>query len=454
MADWGGLYLRQDLGASAARGRARVRRSSPAGMTVGRVVGDWVNRRIGAGRAAALGRAADRDPARAMLLIGTPAAALAGLFSIGLGVANGVPLMFSAAGRQPDTPPGPGIAAVSSMGSLGFLAGPPFIGVLADAVSLPWALATLILGAVVVFALARRAGRRPPRRAGRAASRCRCRELRRRHLRPRRRARRLDRRRPCAAGRAWGERHGLDGAAIQAGNHGRPARAVIAEHVAAGAARRGGGAASPTPRRPTPTASSRMPGAADVLALPRVAIATSCTAPLARARLARRRACRSPRVLVTSDQVENGKPAPDPYLLAAERLGVDPAGVPRVRGRAGRHRRRPRRGHDRVGGHDDARAGARWARRSAWPAGCRSTSRRCGWRRAVTERQRRWVGNVEGARWLETARTVATCPRTARTHPTQPQSTSPLGQRESSGRRSNDPPSTQCSERYWSGRSG
>jgi MFS family permease len=82
---------------------------------------------------------------------------LVGLFLVGLGVANGVPLMFSAAGRQPDTPPGPGIAAVSSMGSLGFLAGPPVIGVLADAVSLPWALSTLILGAIVVFALARRA---------------------------------------------------------------------------------------------------------------------------------------------------------------------------------------------------------------------------------------------------------------------------------------------------------
>ena len=87
-----------------------------------------------------------------MLLIGAPAAALAGLFLVGLGVANGVPLMFSAAGRQPDTPPGPGIAAVSSMGSLGFLAGPPLIGFLADATSLPWALATLILGAVAVFA--------------------------------------------------------------------------------------------------------------------------------------------------------------------------------------------------------------------------------------------------------------------------------------------------------------
>ena len=32
-----------------------------------------------------------------------------------------------------------------------------------------------------------------------------------------------------------------------------------------------------------------------------------------------------PAALVTGDEVARGKPAPDPYLLAAERLGVDPA---------------------------------------------------------------------------------------------------------------------------------
>ena len=156
MADWGGLYLRQDLGASAALA-ALAYSFFTAGMTVGRVAGDWINRRIGAVALLRWGALLTGIPLGAMLLIGQPAVALAGLFLVGLGVANGVPLMFSAAGRQPDTPPGPGIAAVSSMGSLGFLAGPPVIGVLADAVSLPWALSLLILGAVVVFALARRA---------------------------------------------------------------------------------------------------------------------------------------------------------------------------------------------------------------------------------------------------------------------------------------------------------
>jgi MFS family permease len=135
-------------------------------MTAGRLVGDWINHRIGAVALLRWGALLTGVPLGAMLLIGHPAAALIGLFLVGLGVSNGVPLMFSAAGRQPDTPPGPGIAAVSSMGSLGFLAGPPVIGVLADTVSLPWALATLILGAVVVFALARRAtARTEPERA-------------------------------------------------------------------------------------------------------------------------------------------------------------------------------------------------------------------------------------------------------------------------------------------------
>jgi fucose permease len=156
MADWGGLYLRQDLGASAALA-ALAYSFFTAGMTAGRIVGDWINHRIGAVALLRWGALLTGAPLGALLLIGQPAAALIGLFLVGLGVSNGVPLMFSAAGRQPDTPPGPGIAAVSSMGSLGFLAGPPVIGVLADAVSLPWALATLILGAAVVFALARRA---------------------------------------------------------------------------------------------------------------------------------------------------------------------------------------------------------------------------------------------------------------------------------------------------------
>ncbi|MEJ5915875.1 HAD-IA family hydrolase [Pseudokineococcus sp. 1T1Z-3] len=70
-----------------------------------------------------------------------------------------------------------------------------------------------------------------------------------------------------------------------------------------------------------------LPGALEALAaLPagRAAIATSCTRPLALARL-RAAQVQAPEVLVTVDDVVRGKPDPAPFLLAAERLGVDPA---------------------------------------------------------------------------------------------------------------------------------
>jgi sugar-phosphatase len=121
----------------------------------------------------------------------------------------------------------------------------------------------------------------------------------------------------------WGERHGLDGAAIQAGNHGRPARDVVAEHVSPEALEAEAAFLLDAEVGDTDGVLA-FDGAAGVLALPVVAIATSCMLPLARARLGAA-GLRIPDVLVSSDQVARGKPAPDAYLLAAERLGADPA---------------------------------------------------------------------------------------------------------------------------------
>ncbi len=72
-----------------------------------------------------------------------------------------------------------------------------------------------------------------------------------------------------------------------------------------------------------------LPGALAALTLlpqERVAIATSCTDDLMRARI-RAAGLPLPDVIVTRDQVADGKPAPDSFLLAAERLGVDPSRV-------------------------------------------------------------------------------------------------------------------------------
>jgi fucose permease len=164
MADWGGVYLRGDLGASPALAAAAFA-AFAGGMTLGRVAGDALNRRLGATRLLRGGAALAALALGTMLLVADPVAAMAGLVLVGIGVANGVPLLFSAAGQGDVEVSGPNIAAVSSMGSIGFLLGPPFIGFLADATSLPLALSSIVLATGTVALLAgRAAGRVAPDR--------------------------------------------------------------------------------------------------------------------------------------------------------------------------------------------------------------------------------------------------------------------------------------------------
>jgi sugar-phosphatase len=69
-----------------------------------------------------------------------------------------------------------------------------------------------------------------------------------------------------------------------------------------------------------------LPGATEALASladANNAIATSCTMPLATARIAAAR-LEAPPVIVTADDVVNGKPHPEPFLEAARRLNADP----------------------------------------------------------------------------------------------------------------------------------
>ena len=154
MGDWSGIYLKHDLGASggaAATGFAGF----SLGMALARLTGDRLNHRWGAGRLLSGGMALVTVALAAVLLVGNPVAAVVGFALIGIGIANAVPLLFSAAGRVP--PSGPSLAAVFTVGYTGFIVGPPLIGVLADAVSLPGALATLCVAGLAVTVLGGRA---------------------------------------------------------------------------------------------------------------------------------------------------------------------------------------------------------------------------------------------------------------------------------------------------------
>ena len=166
IADWSGIYLRHDAGASAAAA-AMAFTGFSLGMAVARLGGDLLNERLGAGRLLRGGMALVAVALGGALLIGETAPAVIGFALCGLGIANAVPLLFSAAGRL--EPPGPSLAAAFTLGYTGFIVGPPVIGILSDQVGLPRTLALLLLAALTVAALGGRAT--APRPADRAADR-------------------------------------------------------------------------------------------------------------------------------------------------------------------------------------------------------------------------------------------------------------------------------------------
>jgi MFS family permease len=152
MADWSAVYLADAHGASldvAATGYAVFSLT----MAAGRFGGDRLIDRFGV--VSVLRACAVLATAGLLLtVVGGQGAALAGFACIGFGMANIVPLLFSAAGRVPGVEPGRALAAVASAGYFGFLVGPPFIGFVAHALSLT---AAFGLMAFLCVALALRA---------------------------------------------------------------------------------------------------------------------------------------------------------------------------------------------------------------------------------------------------------------------------------------------------------
>jgi mannitol-1-/sugar-/sorbitol-6-phosphatase len=124
--------------------------------------------------------------------------------------------------------------------------------------------------------------------------------------------------------RWWGALHGVEEQVIAGIEHGRPSGEVIAAvapqldalHESQAIDLRQAGDVDDI---------VALPGAHELFASSRpVAVVTSCTHTLARARLGAA-GLPVPDVLVTADRLSRGKPDPEGYLLAARELGFDPA---------------------------------------------------------------------------------------------------------------------------------
>ena len=129
--DWAALYLRQELGADIAASGFAFAFFSGA-MALMRFAGDGVRNRFGA---VATMRFSGFIAAAGMLagaLAPNSGAAIAAFALAGLGIANMVPIAFSAAGNQPGLSPGAGISLVTLMGYSGILVAPSTIGFVAE----------------------------------------------------------------------------------------------------------------------------------------------------------------------------------------------------------------------------------------------------------------------------------------------------------------------------------
>jgi Na+/proline symporter len=130
-------------------------------MATSRVVGDRLNSSLGPEALARGGGLVAATGLGLALVVGSTPAALAGFAVMGAGVGVIVPVVFRAAGSTAGVPPGVGIAAVSTIGWLGFLAGPPAIGFAASVVGLRTALAIVVISTSMISLLSRSTA--PPR---------------------------------------------------------------------------------------------------------------------------------------------------------------------------------------------------------------------------------------------------------------------------------------------------
>jgi MFS family permease len=152
-ADWSGVYLRTELGTGAAVAALGFTAFSVT-MTLGRVFGDRLVERLGSVRLVRAGGALAACGFGLALLAGSPAAALAGFACLGAGMSSIVPIVFRAAGHVGGVASGVALAAVSTIGYLGFVTGPPAIGGVAELIGLPRALGVLVALGAAVAALA------------------------------------------------------------------------------------------------------------------------------------------------------------------------------------------------------------------------------------------------------------------------------------------------------------
>jgi MFS family permease len=140
MFDWSGVYFQEAVHVPASMTTLGYV-AFMGTMTGGRFAGDWLANRLG--RKKMLQISGILMGSGLAIAVGLPylVPATFGFLLVGFGVSSVVPLVYSAAGKSTSMSAGMALAAVSSISFIGFLIGPPLIGIVAQFADLRWSFA-------------------------------------------------------------------------------------------------------------------------------------------------------------------------------------------------------------------------------------------------------------------------------------------------------------------------
>lgn len=154
--DWAAIHLRDSYKVSddtAGLGYAVF----AGAMATTRFAGDRLRSRFGAVTLVRVSACVTLAGMLGALSASAPWGSVVGYGLAGLGIGNLAPVLFAGGGRREPDNPARGIAAVTTLGYAGFLAGPPLIGLIGRSVGLPLALGVIVVGMAMIAVTARAA---------------------------------------------------------------------------------------------------------------------------------------------------------------------------------------------------------------------------------------------------------------------------------------------------------
>jgi MFS family permease len=149
--DWGAIYFTQKFSVDAGTAALAYGFFS-AGMAASRLTGDWLRQTFGAVQMVVTSALLTAVTLAFAISVSSFTIAVVAFTFAGIGIGNIAPVLFAGGGRLEPDAPGRGIAAVTTLGYAGFLAGPPLIGFTAQVTSLGEAFWLVVVACLIIAA--------------------------------------------------------------------------------------------------------------------------------------------------------------------------------------------------------------------------------------------------------------------------------------------------------------